>query len=173
MLGLTKGEVFLVPWNEQWEKEYLKEIENITRKIGRYVIDYHHIGSTAVKYLSAKPIIDIAVELKDYQDGFKCIEGLGEIGYRHRIIDELPERHYFSKGEPRTHQIHMYAKGNEYLKRQLAFRDYLRNNENARKEYQEMKEKLSETHSANKLAYTDPKKDFVNNVLSKLGFQTT
>ena len=126
MLGLTKGKVFLVPWNEQWEKEYLKEIENIKRKIGRYVIDYHHIGSTAVKHLSAKPIIDIAVELMDYQDGFKCIEGLGEIGYKHRIIDELPERHYFSKGEPRTHQIHMYEKGNEYLKRQLTFRDYFK-----------------------------------------------
>ena len=60
MLGLPKGEVFLVPWNEQWEEEYLREREDIKRKIGGYVIVYHHIGSTAVKSLSAKPIIDVS-----------------------------------------------------------------------------------------------------------------
>lgn len=36
-------------------------------KIGQYVVDIHHIGSTAVKGLSAKPIINIAVEIKDYK----------------------------------------------------------------------------------------------------------
>lgn len=173
MLGLPNGEVFLVPWDERWEEEYFREKENIKRKVGGYAIAYHHIGSTAVKHLSAKPIIDIAVELNDFQDGYKCIEDLEEIGYKHRIIDELPERHYFSKGEPRTHQIHMYEKRNEYLKRQLAFRDHLRNNEGVRKEYQKMKETLSKTHSAAKLAYADAKTDFVNSVLSKLGFKTT
>lgn len=173
MLGLPRGEVFLVPWDELWEEEYLREKDNIRRKIGEHIVAYHHIGSTAVKHLSAKPIIDIAVEVNDFDDGYKCIPGLGEIGYEHRIIDELPERHYFSKGEPRTHQIHMYEKGNEYLKRQLAFRDCLRSNEGARKEYQKMKEELSKTYSANKLAYADAKAEFVNGVLSKLGFQTT
>ncbi|MGI0014337.1 MAG: GrpB family protein [Nitrososphaera sp.] len=172
MLGLPKGEVFLVPWNEQWEEEYLREKDAIQGKIAGYVVAYHHIGSTAVKNLSAKPIIDIAIELRDFQDGYKCVEGLGEIGYKHRMIDELPERHYFSKGEPRTHQIHMYERGNEYLKRQLAFRDHLRNNESVRKEYQRMKETLSKTYGADKLAYADAKADFVSRVLSMLGFKT-
>lgn len=173
MLGLPKGEVVLVPWDEHWEEEYLREKENIKRQIGEHVVACHHIGSTAVKHLSAKPIIDTAVEVNDFDDGYKCIPGLGEIGYKHRIIDELPERHYFNKGEPRTHQIHLYEKGNEYLKRQLAFRDYLRSNEGARKEYQTMKEELSKAYSANKLAYADAKTEFVKGVLSKLGFKTT
>jgi GrpB-like predicted nucleotidyltransferase (UPF0157 family) len=173
MLGLAKGEVFLVPWNEHWKEEYLREKESISRQIGEHVVAYHHIGSTAVKHLSAKPIIDIAVEVNAFEDGYKCILGLREIGYKHRIIKELPDRHYFSKGEPRTHQIHMYEKGNEYLKRQLAFRDYLRTNESARKEYPKMKEELSKTYATNKLAYADAKTEFVNRVLSRLGFQTT
>lgn len=66
----------------------------------------------------------------------------------------------------------MYEKGNEYLKRQLAFRDHLRSNKSVREEYQTMKETLSKTYGTDKLAYADAKTDFVGRVLSKLGFKT-
>lgn len=85
-------------------------------------------------------------------------------------INILPDRHYFNKGEPRTHQIHMFPKGSSFLLRQLAFRDYLIQHEWARKEYQELKERLSQTHSKDKLTYADKKTDFVNSILKRLGF---
>lgn len=168
MLGLPKGEVFLVAWTEDWPKEFLSEKERIQNEIGKFIVDIHHIGSTAVKGLSAKPIIDIAVEIKDFNDGKHCVIPLESLGYSYKGINILPDRHYFNKGEPRTHQIHMYQTGSVFLVEQLKFRDYLRNNDNARMEYQELKIQLSKANKHNKHKYADEKTDFVNAVLAKM-----
>ena len=61
MLGLPKGSVFLSPWDKEWENYYLLEKEKIINFIGINIIAIHHIGSTSVKGLSAKPIIDMAI----------------------------------------------------------------------------------------------------------------
>ena len=170
MLGLPKGKVFLVPWDEKWENEYNIEKNLIMELIGNYIINCHHIGSTAVKGLSAKPIIDIAIEVDKFENGFECIEKLLTIGYKHRILKELPERHYFSKGgDLRTHQIHMFQTGSIYLKKHIVFRDCLIENETLRKEYQMVKEKDAEEHSSDKLAYADAKTEFINEVMKKYG----
>src|SRR5690625_1182959 len=168
MFGLPKGEVFLVPWTDDWTKEFLLEKKRIQNKIANYVVNIHHIGSTAVKWLSAKPIIDIAVEIKEYNDGEYCVNPLKNLGYLYGGVDILPDRHYFYKGEPRTHQIHMYQAGNKYLSEQLGFRDYLRSNENNRKEYQELKIRLSNVNKHNKHKYADEKTEFVNSILAKM-----
>jgi len=85
------------------------------------VCTIHHIGSTAILGLKAKLIIDIAIELDNFGVGFECVKALSLLGYRHRSIPELPDRHYWRKGEPRTHQIHMYAKGSKYFYEQFIF----------------------------------------------------
>jgi GrpB-like predicted nucleotidyltransferase (UPF0157 family) len=169
MLGLPKGKVFLVAWDEEWEKEFSIEKDKILKLIENYIISCHHIGSTAVKGLSSKPIIDIAIELKHYEDGFSCIDNLLTIGYKHRIIPELPDRHYFSKGEPRTHQIHMYQVGSIYFKKQIIFRDCLIENVEIRNEYHRIKKKYATEHSTDKLTYADAKTEFINGVLKKYG----
>jgi GrpB-like predicted nucleotidyltransferase (UPF0157 family) len=170
MLGLPKGEVYLIPWTNEWVDEFINESEKITSELGELVIAVHHIGSTAVRNLSAKPIIDIAIELQDFQLGKHCVQGLERIGYEYKGTDILPERYYFSKGEPRTHQIHMFQTGNIYLKKQLAFRDYLLNDNEALNEYQALKERLSRTHHTDKITYSHAKTDFINTIMEKLGF---
>lgn len=84
MLGLPKGEVSLVPWTNNWEKEFLLEKERIQEVIGQNILAVHHIGSTAIKHLSAKPIIDIAIEVKEFQDGEKCVRALETLGYSYK-----------------------------------------------------------------------------------------
>lgn len=168
MLGLPKGEVFLVPWKEDWNNEFLLEKERIQYKISNFVVDIHHIGSTAVKGLSAKPIIDIAVEIKNFKDGQHCVTPLESLGYSYRGINILPDRHYFNKGEPRTHQIHMYQTGSKFLMNQLKFRDYLRINDNARMEYQKIKTRLSKENKHNKHKYVLEKTDFIKSILVKI-----
>ncbi|HDR7614001.1 TPA: GrpB family protein, partial [Bacillus mycoides] len=73
MLGLPYGKVFLVPWSEEWEFEFSKEKQLIEEQIGKYILAIHHIGSTSIPHLSAKPIIDIAIELRDFKSDLKCI----------------------------------------------------------------------------------------------------
>lgn len=94
------------------------EKERIETQIGKYIVGIHHIGSTAVKHLSAKPIIDIGIELRSFSDGELCVSPLKELGYSYKGTNILPERHYFNKGEPRTHQIHMYQQGSQFLQEQ-------------------------------------------------------
>lgn len=167
MLGLPKGEVFLTPWSKNWDKEFLLEKEKIQKKISKYILDVHHIGSTAIKYLSAKPIIDIAVEVKEFSDGECCASLLDSLGYSYKGTNILPERHYFSKGEPRTHQIHMYQSGNRYLIEQLKFRDYLRSNDDIRVEYELLKLNLSKINNNDKHKYANEKTDFIKSILEQ------
>lgn len=163
MLGLPGGEVFLVPWSAEWVKEFEMEKKRIVEVIGQYIVNVHHIGSTAVNGLSAKPIIDIAIEINHFLDEEQCVTALQGLGYSYRGINVLPERHYFSKEEPRTHQIHMYQTGNRYLLEQINFRDYLRSNELARSEYQQLKLNLA---NVNKMTNTNMQRE-KQNLLSR------
>ncbi|QSJ01017.1 GrpB family protein [Bacillus sp. 3a] len=167
MLGLPRGEVFLVPWSAEWVKEFEMEKKRIEEVIGQYIVNVHHIGSTAVSGLSAKPIIDIAIEINHFVDGEQCATALQGLGYSYRGTNVLPERHYFSKGEPRTHQIHMYQTGNRYLLEQINFRDYLRSNELAKSEYQQIKLNLSSVCKNDKHKYAEGKTDFVKSILER------
>ncbi|WP_242272649.1 GrpB family protein [Bacillus cereus group sp. BfR-BA-01310] len=167
MLGLPLGKVFLVPWTGEWEFEFLKEKQLIEEQIGEYIMVIHHIGSTSIPHLSAKPIIDIAIELNDFANGIECIEKLEQLNYKYRK-DVLPERYYFNKGEPRTHQIHMYEQWNPYLIEQLSFRDYLKDNKTARMQYEQLKIQLSQANPNDKHKYAEDKTSFVKSILAKI-----
>ncbi|MCR8630297.1 GrpB family protein [Paenibacillus radicis (ex Xue et al. 2023)] len=172
MLGLPKGEVFLIPWTVEWEKEFLLEKERIEEVIGNKILSVHHIGSTSIKDLSSKPIIDIAIVIQSFQDGTDCVVPLEKLSYAYKGPDLLPDRHYFNKGEPRTHQIHMYQSDNRYLLEQLAFRDYLRINDEARVQYENLKQELSLVNSKNKHKYANDKTEFVRYILDKIKLQS-
>lgn len=81
MLELPKGQVFLVPWTEQWEIEFKEEERKIRSEINDSILATYHIGSTAIQGLSAKPIIDIAIEIKLFEEEIHCVPGLVKIGY--------------------------------------------------------------------------------------------
>ncbi len=73
MLGLPKGQVFLLDSSEQWHRDFQRESEAIENAIGESVIGIHHIGSTAIPGLKAKPIIDIAIELEQFDISHKNV----------------------------------------------------------------------------------------------------
>lgn len=99
--------VEVVDYRPEWAEMYAAEAEKIREVLGENLIEIHHIGSTAVKGLKAKPIIDILAVVSDLvsldgknsefeKAGYEC---MGEFGIR--------GRRYFRKGEEiRTHQIH-------------------------------------------------------------------
>ncbi|MRX73538.1 GrpB family protein [Bacillus lacus] len=168
MLGLPKGEVFLVPWSKAWNKEFLLEKEKIQDLMNEYVLNIHHIGSTSIEHLCAKPVIDIAIEVRDFNDGEKASLFLEKLGYFYHGTNILPERHYFSKGEPRTHQIHLYQYGNKYLLEQIRFRNYLRNHREARIEYEQLKIRLAKLYKTDKHTYAEEKTSLVQSILEKV-----
>lgn len=86
MLGLPRGEVFLVPWTNKWIREFEAEKQSIQKAIGQYTLNIHHIGSTAVKGLIAKPIIDIAIEIKNFSNGEKCVTAFDTYGFGEFVV---------------------------------------------------------------------------------------
>ena len=106
-LGLERGKTELRPHDNGWEAEAARSIR-ILWKVIPEARDIQHIGSTAIKSIAAKPIVDIAVALDDVQSATSHIGELAEYGIIYRGSD-IPDQLLFIIGEGniRTHHIHI------------------------------------------------------------------
>ncbi|MDQ3281472.1 MAG: GrpB family protein [Acidobacteriota bacterium] len=167
MLGLQKGAVALLPHSELWHALFADEKERLDAAIGDEVVAIEHIGSTAVCGLAAKPILDIAAAIHDAASGLRCVRKLEEIGYHYRGENGIAGRFYFVKGEPRTHHLHVLPLDSDLWRNHLAFRDALRTNEQWRAAYERLKRELALQHATDRVAYTDAKGQFIEEVLRR------
>ena len=167
MLGLEKGFVRLLAHDEHWHQLFAEEKARIADAIGEFVVSIEHVGSTSVCGIAAKPILDIAIAVSDKANGEACVTPLENIGYIYRGENGIMGRFYFVKGTPerRTHHLHMYVTGSEELNDHLAFRDHLRRNPQAAKEYDRLKKTLAEKYPNDRDAYLDGKDEFVKRIL--------
>ncbi|MGA1871720.1 MAG: GrpB family protein [bacterium] len=157
---MTKIQV--VDYDPSWPR--LFETENILLRqtLGGIVIEIHHIGSTAVPGLAAKPIIDILVEVTDLATLDARNGDMEAIGYNPKGEFGIPGRRYFQKGDDkRTHQIHAFVSGDFNVTRHIAFRDYLRSNPAVAVEYGELKKSVAKTCNNDIEKYCDGKDAYV------------
>lgn len=167
MLGLPKGIVKLEPHSENWRQLFAEEAAAIRRAIGEIDATIEHVGSTSIGGMAAKPIIDVAIGLKNLADGEQCVAPLEKVGYEYRGEHGIAERFYFVKGEPRTHHLHVVERGGDLWRNHLLFRDYLRNNRAVAATYERLKIDLAEKYPANRDAYLQGKNDFIENILRR------
>lgn len=157
--------------NPSWVKLYNQEAEKIKSILGNDVIDIQHIGSTAIKGITAKPIIDIAVLMPIIKNKKGMANILAQAGYAYFPSDSSVERMFFRKGDPVQFHLSLTEKGvTDYWQRQIAFRDYLNTHPQKAKEYESLKKELiKEDPSAGEI-YSKGKDYFVKEVikLSKL-----
>ena len=154
-----------MPHSEQWHRLFAEEETQLRDAIGAQVVAIEHVGSTAVCGLSAKPVIDIAVAVREIADAGKCVRQLEGIGYQARGERGIPGRQYFTKGDPRTHHLHMVESGGDLWRSHLLFRDYLRQHPEVAQEYENLKTELARKHTENREAYTEGKAAFIEGVL--------
>jgi GrpB-like predicted nucleotidyltransferase (UPF0157 family) len=127
----------------------------------------HHIGSTAVPGLAAKPIIDILMEVTALEELDALNQRMESIGYTPKGEFGIPGRRYFQKGgDDRTHHLHAFARGDFNLARHLAFRDYLRGHPEVAREYGELKRAVAKTCENDIGRYCDGKDAFVKDIES-------
>jgi len=152
----------VVPYDPRWPEAFEKEKVAILSKAAQAIVTIHHIGSTAVPGLSAKPIIDMLIETPSLEIFDKHSVAIESLGYEGLGEMGIPGRRYFRKGgENRTHQIHAFATGDPGLRRHLAFRDYLRAHPVVCREYDELKRKVAETCQQDIDQYCEGKNDFM------------
>jgi GrpB-like predicted nucleotidyltransferase (UPF0157 family) len=168
MIGLREGTLELSAYDPEWPVFFGSEKLRIEQAIGQFVLAVEHVGSTSVVGMCAKPIVDIAIALKDYDDGFQCVEPLTALGYVYRGEHGIPGRHYFRTDDElvKVH-IHMMAISHPSWRDQRAFRDFLRRHPDAARDYAALKRELMATCGADRGKYTDEKSEFIEGILRR------
>lgn len=135
--------VIVIPYSEQWKTDFDTIKQYLLTAVKDIVISIEHIGSTSVEGLSAKPIIDIDIVIKDYSVFDTVVEKLASLGYIHEGNLGIKDREAFDyKGNTDLPKHHLYVcpQFSAELHRHIAFRDYLRNNPEAMQKYSKVKE---------------------------------
>ena len=158
-----------MPYDPTWPARFEAERTAILEAIGEWVVGgIHHVGSTAVPGLEAKPVIDILAEVRDLEGSRACFEPLAQLGYMYApyLAEEM---HWFCKPHPsrRTHHLHLVPIGSKRYANELAFRDRLRADPQIAAEYLALKRDLARRFGDDREAYTDAKSDFVRRVLGQ------
>ena len=163
----------IVPYNDKWSFLFEKIKNELKRSIGHNDITIEHIGSTSVKNLASKPIIDILIGInsKELDDYIDPIKNLGYTYIKEYEI-ETPNRRFFfiEKSKKRIAHIHLVKHDSQWFKRHLAFRNELRANEITRKKYQKLKYSLSEKEWKDGNEYANAKTTFIRSIEKTLKF---
>lgn len=164
-IGLKDGTVELRPYAPEWKRLFEFEKDILNEKIGKYVLDIQHVGSTAIPDMLAKPVIDIGIAVLDFEKSSVCIHPIEELGYVYKGEFGIPRRHYFAKGIPRTFQIHMNEISSEQWRYLLIFRDYLLQHKITAEQYARIKTKLAQKYPMDREKYQEGKSPFIRKVL--------
>ena len=168
---LPEEAVVIVPYDPSWKSAYASESALLQQVFSETNATIEHVGSTAVEELGSKPTIDIMLGLDSLADLPQRIEGIEELGYGYMPDYELetPERRFFRKpriGERRYH-LHCVCKDTDFYRDHIIFRDYLRFNADAAREYLALKESLVSRLGHDRKSYTDGKTNFIHQILAR------
>lgn len=167
-MNKRKQIIEVVPYDPQWPQQFEEESLRIKPIFTDNIVAIHHIGSTAVPGLSAKPTIDIILEVKNIMLVDQCNESMAKLGYEAWGEYGIPGRRFFVKGEEkRTHHVHAFQTGSPEIARHLYFRDYLRTHPQEANEYADFKIKLAHQFANNRRAYVENKRTFVKRLEQK------
>jgi GrpB-like predicted nucleotidyltransferase (UPF0157 family) len=164
------GTIVLAPSSDAWAAEFAREASAIADALAELPIELHHIGSTSIPGIVAKPVIDLlgVVPLLDALDALDTHAGrLAALGYEAKGEFGIRGRRYFRKNAPdgtRTHQLHAFAAGSPEIRRHLDFRDYLRAFPAVAAEYAALKQRLAERCGGDMQAYGEGKTEFIRAV---------
>ena len=156
----------IVDYSENWRILYEKEALFIGNILKDEIISIFHIGSTSVRGLKAKPIIDIMPVVSDIEKIDALNPYFEAIGYEPMGEFGIERRRYFRKGkEKQAFHVHIFQYDNLYeIERHLAFRDYLRNFPDARQAYGSLKAELAKKYPNDIDAYCDGKDSLVKEI---------
>jgi len=162
--------VEVVPHDPTWQDVFRIESKHVADALGDNFVTIHHIGSTAIPGIYAKPIIDILVEVKDITQVDEQSSAMESLGYEVMGEYGIPERRFFRKNNQagvRTHHIHIFEVGSAQVKRHLAFRDYMIAHPEAAQQYSELKRELARENPQDIDGYMDGKDGFIKEIDQK------
>lgn len=157
-------DVIVEPFNVEWANLFRRESRVVADALGGVSVGIHHIGSTAIPNIHAKPIIDMLIEVSSleqadtrqgYLEGYGY-EAMGEFG--------IPGRRYYRKQDEsgaNRYQLHAFVAGSQDVDRHLAFRDFMSAHADPAKQYADLKCRLARQYPHDIDRYQDGKEEFI------------
>jgi GrpB-like predicted nucleotidyltransferase (UPF0157 family) len=161
--------VVVVRYDPLWPDLFCQEAAILNAIFGQELISIHHIGSTSIPGMSAKPIIDIMPIVRSIESVDRLNPAMRQQGYEPKGENAIPGRRYFAKGgdEHRTHHVHAYMADNPEVARHLNFRDYLVAHPYEARQYAELKAQLAMQFPHDIDSYVAGKDEFIKRILQK------
>jgi GrpB-like predicted nucleotidyltransferase (UPF0157 family) len=162
--------VEVVPYTSNWQEAFEVESKSVADALGENVVTIHHIGSTAIPSIYAKPIIDLLVEVKDIIKVDELSSAMESLGYEVMGEFGIPGRRFFRKDNQenvRTHHVHTFGIASDQVERHLAFRDYMLAHPEDAQKYSELKRELARKYPENINKYMDGKDGFIKEIDKK------
>lgn len=165
--------IVVTSYNPDWPKIFEAEAAKIKEALGALCIAIHHIGSTAVPGLLAKPVIDMIGVVRHPEEVIRPLE---DLGFKYKGEYNIPMRFYFNRSEGIEINLHIYEEGHPEIELNLLFRDYLRKHHDARDQYAKLKEDLLkdktsyEKNNSTFTGYNLGKDAFIRKILQAANF---
>jgi GrpB-like predicted nucleotidyltransferase (UPF0157 family) len=168
----TQPTLELAPYDPSWPLAFTAEAARLRGALGSLALRVDHNGSTSVPGLAAKPVIDIQVSVESLQPTDAYREPLRALGYVHVPHEDDSFCPFFHRPRrwPHTHHVHLVEAGGDEERRTLAFRDYLREHDDAAREYEALKRGLVGRFLAgdheSREAYARAKSEFIERAIA-------
>ena len=178
MIGLKRGTVKLCEHEKEWEIEAQNTIARLKKILGDVIKDVQHVGSTSICTIKAKPIIDIALAVDDFDDILAYEKELKDDGFYYRPNAQASLRNqllfacgnfYDGSGDLQTHFIHVVLADSMDWINYINFRDYLNSTPSVAKAYEDLKVSLAQQApiDSGREKYLKGKHDFIVYTLRK------
>lgn len=166
--GIGMRKIVVVPYENHWNEKFQIEAKRLKAAMPE-LVKVHHIGSTSVPGLAAKPIVDMIMEVEDIERVDNWNECFEKLGYIVKGENGISGRRFFIHGteEKRSYHLHVFETGNPEIIRHLAFRDYMMEHCEEAEAYATLKRELAEKFTYDGDQYTEGKTDFVRNIDEK------
>jgi GrpB-like predicted nucleotidyltransferase (UPF0157 family) len=159
--------ITVVAYDPLWPQAFVLASSEVASAMGGNLLNIHHIGSTAIPGIHAKPIIDMLAVANDLAAVDQLAARMESLGYEAMGEFGIAGRRYFRRdnaaGE-RTHQVHTFQHGSLHIQRHLAFRNFLRAHAELALQYAQLKQRLAEAHPTDMNAYMDGKDGFIKEI---------
>jgi GrpB-like predicted nucleotidyltransferase (UPF0157 family) len=153
--------VELAPHDPAWAEHARREADRLIAALGDVLTEVHHIGSTAIAGIRAKPILDLMPVVRSFAEFDSLRPVIESLGYGWWGEYGIPGRRYCNRNDPvtgkRLMQLHCFEVNSPQLARHLAFRDYLRARPDLALAYEAEKLRCRDLHPGDSHAYTDCK----------------
>lgn len=162
--------VELTKYNPEWTNLFIEEADKIKSILGENYLEIHHIGSTAIPHIYAKPIIDILPVVKDITLVDSLNSKFEALGYICMGEYGIPGRRYYWKSKTkRTHQIHLFEQGSSEILRHITFKEFMIAHEEYAQGYSVVKQSLAEVFFTDIENYVNGKSSFIQMIDYKTG----